>query len=75
MFGYVVIVHIYFKTKLIPILLQGLERPAKTKLMPAKLRAVLATLGFSENVIHSVSLHRIWLRTVLACAESDSVQR
>ena len=27
-----------------------MERPAKTKLFPAKLRAVLVTFGFSENI-------------------------
>ena len=32
------------------ILLKGKERPVKTKLMPAKLYAVLATFEFSENV-------------------------
>ena len=33
------------------ILIEGKERPAKTKLFPAKLRAVLITFGSSENVI------------------------
>ena len=33
------------------ILFKGKERPPKTKLFPAKLRAVLVTFGFSENLI------------------------
>ena len=30
---------------------KGKERAEQTKLFPAKLRTVLATLGFSENLI------------------------
>ena len=40
------------------ILFQGKESPAKTKLMPAKLRTVFATFGFYENLI-------CWLHAVL----------
>ena len=41
--------YIYFV--LFNILFQSKERPAQTKLLPAKLRAVLDTFGFSENLI------------------------
>ena len=47
MLGYVEIVHIYFKK--FNILFEGKERPAKTKLFPAKLRAVLDTFGSAVN--------------------------
>ena len=66
MLVFVAIVHIYFYF-LFLYSLQGKERPAQTNLMPAKLRAVLATFGFSENIICR-------LRAVLACAVSDSAQ-
>ena len=48
MLGYVEILHIYLFKQFF----QGkeTERPAKAKLMPAKLHAVLATLGFWKNV-------------------------
>ena len=57
---YVEIVHIFFY-----ILFQGKERPAKTKIMPAKktpysvglsevgLRALLVNLGFSKHLFDS----------------------
>ena len=45
MLGYIEIVSIYFK-KQFNFLYQGKERPAKTKLVPAKLHAVLANFGF-----------------------------
>ena len=48
MLGYVAIVHIYFLLKLY-ILIEGKERPAKTKLFSAKLRAVLDTFGSAVN--------------------------
>ena len=67
MFVYVEIVHIYLKNKC-NILFQGMETsPAKTKVMPAKLLAVLVTFGFSKYLIR-------WLRAVLAGAEPDSAQ-
>ena len=50
MLVFVEIDHIYLKKKF-NILFQGKERPAKTKLMPVKLRAVLVTFGFTENGI------------------------
>ena len=51
MFVYVEIVHIYLKNKC-NILFQGMETsPAKTKVMPAKLLAVLVTFGFSKYLI------------------------
>ena len=46
MLGYVQIVTLYNKNY---ILYQGKGRPAHTKLMPPKLRAVLDTFGFSKN--------------------------
>ena len=62
MFDYVEIVPIYFFTKF-NILYHGEERPAETKLMPAKLRAVVAC---AESTPCSVSLRQVRLRTVLA---------
>ena len=64
MLGYVAIVHILF---FLNILIEGKERPAKTKLFPAKLCAVLDTFGSAVNF-------DCWLRAVLYCAESDSAQ-
>ena len=46
---------------------KGKERPAKTNLFPAKLRAVLVTFGFFRKF-------NCRLRAVLACAEFDSAQ-
>ena len=46
---------------------KGKERPAKTNLFPAKLRAVLVTFGFFRKF-------NCCLRAVLACAEFDSAQ-
>ena len=68
--------------------IHGKERPAKTKLFPAKLCALLVTFGFPENLIvdsaqcqpaqsptpRSVSMRRVRLPAVLACTESDSPQ-
>ena len=45
---YVEIVHIYLFNKF-NILFQGKERPAKTKLILAKLREVLVNFGFSKK--------------------------
>ena len=61
--GYIAIVHINF-VNFFSFFIQGKERPAKTKLFPAKLHAVLlVTFGSSENLIVysvcSVSLHRV----------------
>ena len=36
---------------------KGKERPEKTKLFPAKLRAVLVTSGFSENIQNFPKYH------------------
>ena len=49
MLGYVTIVLIYIFLKF-NILFQSKERHTQTKLLPAKLRAVLATFGFLENL-------------------------
>ena len=44
----VCVAHLWFCFVLLHIPFKGKERPTKTKLMPAKLRAVLPTFGFSE---------------------------
>ena len=48
MFGNVAIVHIYFLLEF-NVIIEGKERPAKTKLFPAKLCAVLDTFGSAVN--------------------------
>ena len=45
------------------LLYQGKLRPAKKKMVPAKLRAVLACAESNPRI---VSLRRVWLRAVLA---------
>ena len=65
MLGYVAIVQIYFFK--FYILNQGKERPAKTKLLLAKLCVVGYTFGSAINFICR-------LCAVSHCAESDSVQ-
>ena len=55
--AYVAIIHMYLK---ISILIQGMERPAKTKLFPAKLCAVLAC---ADTLISQISPRkRIFLK-------------
>ena len=65
MFGYVAILHIWVYLKKFNILIEGKERPAKTKLFPAKLRTELDTFGSAVNC---------WLRAVLYCAVGWSVE-
>ena len=56
MLVYVQIVHIYFFIYKFTILFQGKERPAKTKLMPAKLRAVLVCAESDSMQCYSVGV-------------------